>query len=298
MRPHAVLLVALVGGAVAVSSGDWEGGRLSAQAASRERTMFVSAVDPKGEPVEGLADDAFVIREDGVRREVIRVSRATEPIDVAVLVDNSAAMAPHLTLFREAVGGFVARMASFHTVALIGLADRPTILTDYTRDVSQLSDSAGRLFPMTGSGMTLLDAVVETTRGLARRESPRAVIVPVLTDGAEFTNRYHRDVIKGLVDGHIAMYPVTVGQFVQTEEHGIRERSLFLEVGSRDSGGHRTFLLSPHGLNGALQRLARELSSQYKVVYVRPDSLIPPKKATVSSGRNGVTMRGASARGE
>ena len=65
--------------------------RTHAQAGGRERTLFVSAVDEKGEPIEGLGPETSVVREDGVRREVLRVSRATEPIDIALLVDNSAA---------------------------------------------------------------------------------------------------------------------------------------------------------------------------------------------------------------
>ncbi len=271
---------------------------LHAQAVGRDRTMFVSALDNRGEPVEGLGPEAFVIREDGVRREVLRVSKATEPMDVAILVDNSAAMAEALTHVREAVSGFAAGMAPANTVALIGLADRPTVIVDYTRDAIRLADGTGRLFPMSGSGMTLLDAVVETSRGLVRRNSSRAVIVPVITDGIEFTNRYSRDVTKALVEGRIALHAVTVGQFDYAEDHAVRERAFFLEAGPRDSGGQRTFLLSAHGLTPALQRLARELSSQYKVVYARPESLIPPEKSTVSSGRPGVTMRGTPARGE
>ena len=43
---------------LAAPSGTW----LSAQSDNRERTLFVSAVDNKGEPVEGLGPDAFVIR--------------------------------------------------------------------------------------------------------------------------------------------------------------------------------------------------------------------------------------------
>ena len=53
----------------------------AAQRGSRERTLFVSAVDNNGEPVADLGPDAFVVREDGVRREILRVSHATEPID-------------------------------------------------------------------------------------------------------------------------------------------------------------------------------------------------------------------------
>jgi VWFA-related protein len=264
----------------------------------RERALFVSAVDKDGEPVSGLEPEAFVVREDGVRREVLRVSRATEPIDIAVLVDNSTAASDEITFFREGLSKFVAKMAPGNNIAVVGLADRPTILVDYTSDPKRLSDSVGRLFPMPQSGMTLLDAVLETTQGLARRETPRAVIVPVITDGIEFTNRYSNDVVAALERVDAALHIVTIGQFSYAEEHGLRERSFFLSNGPQKSGGQQITLLSPHGLDQALQRLARELSSQYKVVYGRPQSLIPPQRTEVSSAKTGVTMRGAPARGE
>src|SRR5262245_62443373 len=78
---------------------------------SRERTLFISAVDSNGEPVESLGPDAFVIREDGVRREVLRVTRATEPIDVAVLIDNSQSASDDITFFRDSLSKFVSTMA-------------------------------------------------------------------------------------------------------------------------------------------------------------------------------------------
>ena len=70
-----------------------------------------------------------------------------------------------------------------------------------------------------------------------------------------------------------------------------------LDQGTRESGGQRVTLLSPMGLNTALDKLARELLSQYKVVYGRPESLIPPEKIEVSARRPGLTMRGALERG-
>ena len=54
----------------------------------------------------------------------------------------------------------------------------------------------------------------------------------------------------------------------------------------------RVNLLTPISVQPTLERLARELSSQYKVVYGRPDSLIPPEKIEVTARRPEVTMRG------
>jgi VWFA-related protein len=266
-------------------------------AGSRERTMFVSAVDDKGEPVDGLGPEAFVITEDGRRREVLRVSRATEPIDIALLIDNSQAASEEIPFLRESLGKFVAKMSPGNNIAVITLAERPTIATDYTADTKRLSDAVGRLFSMPQSGATLLDAIVETSQGLKRRETPRAVILPVVTDGVEFTNRYFRDVGKALTESRAAMHAVTLGQFYHSEEHGIRERSFLLDEGPRVSGGQRINLLSPNGLDPALQRIARELSSQYKVVYGRPESTIPPEKIEVAAGRAGLTVRGVPSRG-
>src|SRR5204863_4353964 len=124
-RPLAVALGIAFASAIAV----WQ--PVAAQT-PRERTMFVSAVDQKGEPVEGLGPNDFVIREDGAAREVLRVSRAIEPIDIAILVDDSAASASLIPRAREALRSFIARMSMGNQIAIVGLADRPTILANYT----------------------------------------------------------------------------------------------------------------------------------------------------------------------
>jgi VWFA-related protein len=272
---------------------------LSAQSSSRERTLFVSAVDSDGKPVEGLGPEAFEVREDGARREILRVSRATEPIDIALLVDNSTAAAEELLFLRSSLSAFVKKMAIANRIAVITLADRPTIRLDYTDDGARLSDAVNGLFSMPQSGMTLLDALTEVSRGLAKRETPRAVVVPVFTDGTEFTNTYHRDVVRELQRAGAALHMVTVGQFyLNNDDRSSRERSFLLDAGPAETGGQRMALLSPMGLDQALAKLAAELSSQYKVVYSRPESLIAPSKVTVSSARPTLVVRGAPARGE
>ena len=271
---------------------------VDAQRDRRERTLFVGAVNDKGEPVEGLGPDAFVVKEDGVRREVLRVAPATEPMDIAILVDNSTAAADEITFLRSGLSKFVQTMATGNKVAVITLADRPTIKVEYTDDAVRLKEAVSSLFSTPQSGMTLLDGIFETVNGLQRRETPRAVLVPVITDGVEFTTRYFRDIVNTLVKNHVALHMVTIGPFYHDEEHGTRERSFLLDAGPRESGGQRISLLSAHGLDGAMDKLAKELRAQYKVVYSRPESLIPPDKVTVAAGKPGVTMRGTEARGE
>jgi VWFA-related protein len=273
------------------------GPSIHAQAGARERTLFVSAVDARGEPVEGLGPTDFIVTEDGRRREVLRISRAVEPIDIAVLVDNSASAERAVPSLRDGLKAFVGALAGDNQIAIISLADRPTIVVDYTSSRERLEQAAGRIFSMSSSGMTLLDAVTETAAGLRRREATRAVIVPVITNGTEFTNRYARDVIRTLRDASVALSPIVIGvlDFDTTEE---RERSLLMDDGARQTGGEHVTLLTEMAVEQALTKLARQLSSQYKVVYGRPESLIPPEKIEIASGRAGVTMRAMPARGQ
>jgi len=264
---------------------------------SRERTMYVSAVDQKGEPVEGLGPNDFVVREDGVQREVLRVSRATEPIDIAFLVDDSAASESLIPRVREALRSFIAKMAMGNQIAIIGLADRPTILANYTSNTKLLQDGIGLLWPRTRAGTTLMDGLYEVSRGLERRETPRAVIIPIITDGGDFPNRQYEQVMPEVKQAGAAIHAIAVGNFSSTDHDELRNRARILSEGTRTTGGQRISLLSEISVQQALDRLARELSSQYKVVYSRPESLIPPDKLEVSARRPGITMRGAPERG-
>jgi VWFA-related protein len=294
--PRSLLLMVVAMAAVATLAT--VRGAAQATRATREGTMYVSAVNREGEPVTGLGPEDFIIREDGARREVLRVSRATEPIDLAILLDNSVGATSGVTFLRESLTNFVAKMSPGNQLALIGLADRPTIIVDYTEDTKRLTEAVGRLFPLPASGMTLLDALVETSNGLQRRETPRAVIVAVITDGVEFTNRYYRDVVAAVNKAGAALHVLAIGSFYVTNDDTTRERALVLDMGTKETGGQRVTLLADSAVAQALPRLARELSSQYKVVYGRPESLIQPEKIAVASGKAGVTMRGRPARGQ
>ena len=291
--PSVIRLACLLGLALATPTS---GVDVWAQAGSRERAIFVSALDDRGNPVEGLGPGDFIIRENGQRREVLRVSRAIDPIDIALLVDNSASSWTAIPSMRNGLKNFVASMADGNQIALVALADRPTILVDYTSSRTRLEAGVGRLFALDGSGMTFLDAVAEVSAGLRRRDTTRAAIVPILTTGVEYSNRHARDVIESMKNAGAALHVVVVG-VMEGVEPADRERAFLLDAGTRESGGQHVTLLSEMAIEQALQKIARELSSQYKVVYGRPESLIPPDKTDVTSGRTGVTMRGTPMRG-
>ena len=262
------------------------------QAGARERTLYVSVVDKNGEPVTGLGADEFIVREDNARREVLRVSRAVDPMALSILVDNSAAAESDIKNIRDALTTFVKEMRATSDIALIGLGDRPTILQDYTRNGELLNAAIGRLFAQPNSGMMLLEALIEVSRGLAKREEPRAQIVAILTDGAEFSTQHYNQVLDALKSGGAAFHAMAIGTFTASMSDELRNRGMVLDAGPRQSGGQRVPLLTSMALSKTLPTLARELSNQYKVVYGRPESLIQPETVSVSVTRPGLTARG------
>jgi len=268
----------------------------SAQAGSQEQTLYVSAVDKNGAPVEGLGPDAFIVKENDVRREILHVSRAIEPIDIRLLIDNSSAATEALLHMRKAVPAFIQAVSPANPVALIGLADRPTILTPSTTDTKKLIKQAEGLFARPSTGATLLDAIFDVSKGLESRDATRAAIVAVITDGTEFTNRYSKDVITAAVRAGASVYFVGIGHFEHSDEHAIRERSFLLTDAPPATGGRIYTMLSPNGLAQNLDKVAHVLLSQYKVVYGRPQETIPPKSVEVTSAREGLSVRGTPAR--
>lgn len=269
-------------------------------AQSAERVLYVSVWDEKTRaPITGLGTDGFAVREDGAAREVLRVTPATSPMSVAIVIDNSQAATPNIADLRKALASFVKALDGIGPVAIIGVADRPTILRDYSTDQKQLQDGAQRVFAMPGSGATLLDGIVEVSQGLAKRETDRAAMVIITTENQEFSNRHYKDVLEALAKGGAQMHAlVLTGPGGTQLNDEARNRASVLDLGPTASGGTRTDVLTSQAFEGKLRELAAILKSQHRVIYSRPQTLIPPSTIEVSATKPGQAASGGPARGQ
>ena len=262
-----------------------------------ERSIFVSVVDDSGAPVADVGPRDLVVREDGTAREILRVEPATEPMLIALLVDNSQAGEPYIRDYREALPAFLETIAADadvqgrHQIALIALASRPTILVDYTMDTDRLRQGIGRVFSQSDSGTYLLDAIMEVSSGIAKRESARPVIVAVTTEGPELSDRVYQQVLEPLLESGAALHVMVVG----SPRNNAVDRGVVLTRGPEQTGGTYETVLASSALAGRMKQLAAQLTSQYRVTYARPETLIPPERVTVSASRPGLTARGTAA---
>jgi len=261
-------------------------------AQATERTVYASVVDKNDAPVTGLAASEFIVREDDTAREVLRVSPATEPMHIAVLVDTSQAMEEHMLDVRTALRSFFKQVAGKHEIALIGLGERPTVLSDYTHDAARLEKAVGSVFSRSGSGTYILDAIVEAANGLQKRKPARPHIIVYAAKGPEFSERSHQSVVDALRESGATLHTLMLnrtGAAIGSREE--QELAQAVANGTKATGGRREDLLTPMALADRLQSLANELENQYQVVYARPSRLVPPKSLDVTVKRPNVTVR-------
>jgi hypothetical protein len=140
--------------------------------------------------------------------------------------------------------------------------------------------------------MYLLDAIVESSQGLKKREAARPVLIGIATSGVEYSNRYHDQVIDSLKTIGAAFYMLPLGRPDTSLSVESRERAIVYDEGTRVTGGYQEQLLTGMALGPKLLQLADQLKHQYRVTYSRPESLIPPEKITVSAAKAGLTARG------
>jgi hypothetical protein len=290
----------LAGGIAVLTLASTEPKVSAAAVQARERVLYVNAFDRDShKAAAGLGASDFAVREDGVAREILRVTPATTPMAVALLVDNTQAATLAIADIRLAVTAFVNNTRGLGPLAVIGYADRPTILADYTTVDKTLLASVGRIFAMPGSGSTLLDAIRETARGLRKREEDRAAIVIISTENTEFSNLHYSQVLDAVRDSGAQLHAVVLtNPSASLRSDEARNRAFVLDQGPRETGGIRWDVLAASAFENQLRELAGVLTAQYRVVYARPESLIPPERVEVSAVKAAIDARGAAARGE
>ena len=269
-----------------------------------ERSLFVSVLDEDGAPVPGLAADEFAVEEDGVEREVLRAGPARSPMQVAVLVDTSAAAGFAIRDIRNGLERLVPVLAEGNDVALISYGGPPRVLVESTRRLDRLRDGIGLVFSFPESAAYLLDALMETARGSngarppGRRWSwwPRKASTSAATTIGGPATRFR---LPG-----VATHVLVVQQRGNTALRGdpfsfsneILQRDRALAQLPEATGGQRYDLLLSTALPDRMGALAEVMTNQYRVVYSRPPSLIPPETISVRMRRADLAARGTPVR--
>jgi VWFA-related protein len=278
----------------------------SAFAQVDERILYASVVDDKGQPILGLNAKDLIVREDGQTREILRVAKDDDPLQVALLVDNSVEMRNKVSDLRKAIAAFISSLRPGVQVALLTLAERPTIVVNYTADKAALLKGVDSIVAY-DAGNYVLDGIAEAAEGLSKRPSARSVMVVVTGQGPELSYRHYTDALRPLRESGAALHAIMVTAAniegaLHNVEHGNPGdsgagiggvgRDIVLGRMTKETGGRYEEVLTMSALSGKLQQLSSEISNQYRVTFARPERLIPPKNTEIRARQPNQHARG------
>lgn len=267
----------------------------SFQAAERTgelRAVSVALTAEKDRPAPtGLAPEEVVVLENGVAREVTRIERDTRPLDLALLVDTSAAVGSTYRLHLvEPILALLARLPAGSRYALWATGDRPTRLTELEADATAARKALTRVVPQGGN--TLLDAIVEASEDLKRREGGRRAMVVVSALGVEFSSR-DRLLVVDRVRDQLDLFSAVLFDEAGIGASDIDQRFKYEYVLSQladHTGGLFERPLSSLAAASALRALGQDLAGRFLIRYATLPE-IKERRLEVRVARPGVKVR-------
>lgn len=257
-------------------------------ATDRQGQVTVSVLGKDDVPVTSLTEKDFVVREDNVSREILKVTPGVAPTHLVLLVDDSQANTDSVSFVRDGLKAFVGKVMAHDPapqVRLTTFGDRPTLRQDFTSVAATLTRQVDRVFAQTGAGSRMLEAISETCRDLRTRRITGATIVALVNEaGPEFSEESHTRIEEELRRATATLWTVVLHDprgGNQSSEG--RERAMVIGDVTRDTGGMNRNVLGAQTLGPALESVAAALVSQYTLTYGRPDRLIPAERLSVDT---------------
>ena len=252
------------------------------------RTITLTVTDEKGGPVSDLGRDDVALLENGVARDIVSFSLDRRPLTVAFLLDTSEAMRTAYRLHAvDAVTAFLAGLPDGSQFALWTVGERPQKRVDFTDDVKLVDQALKRVAPTGGS--TLLDALLEATKDLRKKEGERGAVVVLSAVGPEFSSAYRERVVEQALLPDTTFLSVLLEEGTTDRENRTNYDSV-LDGLARKSGGLFSSTLSPMGLDRELRGLLACLTGQYRLTYATPPEL-KQRKLEVTLARPGAKVR-------
>lgn len=251
------------------------------RAVSQKGTMgvLVTVLSKATEPARDLTAGDFTVHAGKQVLQVIAAERATQPLSIELLVDNSQpqGMARALGDLRVALDHFVQAIRAYEPDAQIGMytfSPQSIPVVRLNAPSTDLDQAISHLFLLQQLAGALLEAIEDASRDLAERPAPRRAIVAVDFASVEATpDTAVSGVDKALYQSGATLWAVSVADVVRES----RKRDLLLRTGTQNTGGLRTSIVQSSGLPDHLKAIANSLLSQYMIQFVRPSGDLPER---------------------
>jgi VWFA-related protein len=253
-----------------------------------DKSIFVGALDDAGRPVKDLTLADFRVREDKTDREITEVKLTTQPLNIELLVDTSKGVESIVQDLRKAVAAFVRQVHVVSPDAAIEIMEfgqAAVRIVPFTTSDEDLQKGINRIVGKPQANSVLLEAIIEANNNLAKRPSPRRAIVAVNVEPSDEQSREDPNkIVMALKKSVAQLWSVSY----QTSVAKNAQRDVVLNQLTRIAGGNREFIVGISAMETVLKSYADALTTQYEVVYKRPDK--SAQEVQVGTTRGGVKL--------
>jgi Ca-activated chloride channel family protein len=245
--------------------------------------VYASVTDTHGQPIAGLTQQDFEVRENGEVQQISNFAAGEVPLSVAIALDRSFSMAGRrLELAKAAARVFLGELRPADESMVLAIGSQVDVVAPLGADRRAQHDALMRLDPFGTTG--LHDAIIEAIDSVQPARGRRALVL--LSDGDDrYSHAAASDALERARRSDVMIFPVALGA---------QRPPLFAELAAL-TGGRSSYARDAASLTPTLRAIARELRQQYLLGYTPAR---PPvagshewRSITVTVKRTGVQVR-------
>ena len=230
----------------------------------------VTVVDRRGSIVNGLASDAFVLTEDGVRQPIRSFSEEDAPVSMGIVLDLSGSMKGVLGAAKESLRALMKDANPADEAFLNAVSTSPRAYSGFTEKFDEILRKVA--FEDAAGNTALIDTIYESLQQLRSGVHARKALL-VISDGMDNHSRYSREeLLRRAVESDAQIYTIAVSNLApytkpiaaMEEKRGL----LFLDELAAKTGGMSFIVHGPADIAAAAASIGRALRNQYTIGYV------------------------------
>lgn len=244
-----------------------ENGHFTLRTDAYEVRLNVSVTDATGKPVDGLAESAFHVYEDGVLQQIVGFAHEDTPVSLGILIDSSGSMYDKRAAVDAASLNLVKLSNPKDEAFLVDFSTEPYLDQDFTGSIAKLQQ--GLSYIKSSGGTALYDAVIASADYLSKNAKRQKQVLLIVTDGDDNASTATLDAtirrVQDLDGPSIYCIGLLFGEDVSRSESK-HAREVLNQLADQ-TGGRAYFPKSLKDVDAIAQDVAQDIRTQYTIEY-------------------------------
>jgi VWFA-related protein len=282
-------------------------GRFVSELSPQLLRFNASVTDRNGRAIGGMKESDFTVIENGVEREVRKVSPTEEPFNLVLLLDVSGSVEERIEFIRKAARDFLKTASRQDRIAIISFRDDIQIISDFSTDRTMLSKKLDEIDA--GGATSLYDALGFVLADTVKQLRGERTAVVILSDGDDNKSFVpFPAILEAITESGALIYPLYVPSGLIPETSvpkpevtidPLRTRYLTLTTRAHEegqklaeaSGGVYYPIRRLEDLQRAYDDVVVQLRTAYTITYASNSTPASNPRVRVRTNREGASVR-------